>query len=243
MWLWMWMALAGAAELSCDLRGLPVRIVYEASGKVVVYDGSEVLAKAQGDPLQVSEMKATCLGDRFRLVRGGNVALDGDHATLSVGTMEIDLGPLLDTLPADRFDPRKAGLRKARRAGSSGEWAEMDQMLSAHRPLTEPERDRLVEVLLQEGSKGGVARAWSMVAGSESPLRTEAGLALLRMHVDEGELDEVRELAAQLPDVDEACEWAGRVDWMRGKKSKARKRWATCGELSEEAQGWCGACP
>jgi hypothetical protein len=236
------MALAGAAELSCDLRGLQARIVYEPSGRVVVYDGSEVLAEAQGDPLEVSEMKATCLGDRFRLVRGGNVALDGDHATLSVGTMEIDLGPLLDTLPPERFDPRKAGLRKARRAASSGEWQEMDQLLAAHQPLTKAERDQLVEVLLQEGSKGGVARAWSMVAGSESSLRTEAGMTLLRMHVDEGELDEVQRLAEKLPDVDEACEWAGRIDWMQGKKGKARKHWATCGALSEEAEAWCAGC-
>jgi len=117
------MALAGAAEMTCDMRGLSVRIEYDEAGEVTVFDGEEVLAKAQADPIVVSETKASCVGDRFRLIRGGNVAQDGDHATLSVGTMEMDFGPLLDTLPAERFDPHKAGVRKARRSAAKGDFS------------------------------------------------------------------------------------------------------------------------
>ena len=33
------MALAGAAEMTCDMRGLSVRIEYDEAGEVTVYDG------------------------------------------------------------------------------------------------------------------------------------------------------------------------------------------------------------
>lgn len=239
--LW-WMALAGAAEMTCDMRGLSVRIEYDEAGEVTVFDGEEVLAKAQADPIVVTETKASCVGDRFRLIRGGNVAQDGDHATLSVGTMEMDFGPLLDTLPEERFDPHKAGVRKARRSAAKGDFVGMDQHLQQVQPITVEERDALVEVLLQEGSRTAVGRAWAFLSGGDSPHRREAGLTLLKMHAEEGELDNVKALAAKLPDEPEACEWTGRVDWIRGKKGKAKKQWATCSELSEEALGWCGDC-
>ena len=58
----------------------------------------------------------------------------------------------------------------------------------------------------------------------------------------EGSIDAARELVEKLENVAGYCEWAGRVDWARGKKGKARKRWMTCTELSEEARAWCGTC-
>ncbi len=242
MLLTLWLALAGADELSCEMRGLPVRIVYEASGLVTMYDGEEVLAQAQAEPFPTKDVRASCSGDRFRLVRGGNQSADGSHATLSVDTMELDLGPVLDTLPPERFDPRLAALRRAKRAAGEAAWTELDQALKGLAPLHADERDAVVDALLREGSKAAVARAWSLVEPGESRLRKEAGLTLLRMHAEAGDLDAVVTIATALPGVDLACEWLGRVDWMAGKKGKARKQWASCGVLSEEAQDWCDGC-
>jgi hypothetical protein len=237
----VWLTLAGAAELTCDLRGLQARIVYDQAGDVVVYDGTEVIAQAQAGPLDPTT-RASCVGDRLRLVSGSNVSADGSHATLSLGTVEMNLGPVLDTFPPERFDPRQAGLRHARRAAASGAWVQLDLALTPHLPLTPDERDRLVEVLLRDGTQAAVARAWTLVAEGDSPYRRETGLTLLRMHIDAGTLEAIADLSAKLPAEPLACEWSGRIDWLDGKKAKARKTWATCASLSDEALAWCGSC-
>ena len=240
-WIAWWM-LAMAAEQGCELRGLPVRVVYEASGVVTVYDVDEVLAEVETGGLKVEETRVSCSGDRIRLVQGGNVDEEGAHSALSIDAIDLNFAPVLDALPAERFDPHAAGVRRARRAAAKADFVAMDQHLQQVQPISASERDGLVEVLLREGSRASVGRAWSLVAGSTSPHRGEAGRTLLEMHLDEGSIDAARELVEKLEDVAGYCEWAGRVDWARGKKGKARKRWMTCTELSEEARAWCGTC-
>lgn len=234
------LAAAVAAEITCEMRNLEVRIEYEASGRVVIYDGDEVLAEADGDAMPLDGSTAHCVGDRFRLVRGGNLAMDGDHATLSVGTMEIDMGSLLDTLPPERFDARLAALRRARRAAFRADWVALDTEMAAARPLTEPELASIVEVLLQQSDEASLARAWTMVQQRPGAQRAEVGMTRARRAVDAGQTAEALELLLVLDDVAAACEMAGDLAWMEGKKGKARKQWATCSALSEQGVERCG---
>ena len=112
-WIAWWM-LAVAAEQGCELRGLPVRVVYEASGVVTVYDVDEVLAEVETGGLKVEETRVSCSGDRIRLVQGGNVDEEGAHSALSIDAIDLNFAPVLDALPAERFDPHAAGVRRFR---------------------------------------------------------------------------------------------------------------------------------
>jgi hypothetical protein len=223
----LWIALAGAAELTCDYRGLQATVRWEVDGHIELIDGDEVLTVVAGSPMDPDTAAGSCRGEGARFVWGGD-----EQITMSVQTQSVDFGPLLDVLSAARFDPSQAPFRRARYHGKAGNpegvWKWVGASLDT---LTEPQAVAVAGWLASSEELKLLEAAWRLTP--EALRQADDGVALgVRVaegRLATGSLDEADALFAQLePRSTAACMGRARVLEERGRKGPARKQRAAC---------------
>lgn len=220
------LSLASAADVACTYRGLDATVRWSPEGQVLFLDGDEVLIEVEADPMPAGA-NAGCHGDGVRFIWG-----TGEQATLSVGRQSIDFAPLLDVLPAERFDPGQAAFRRARYHGRKGDpegvWRWIEPATGA---LNEAQGAQVAGWLDGSGQLALCEAAWSLTP--EAHRDTAPGQArrnaLAAARLAAGDPDGAEALYAPFVATDlAACNGLADVLEARGKAGPAKRQRGRC---------------
>lgn len=215
---------AFAGGRTCEYRGLPMEVSWDAAGHVAVLDAGEPVLTVEVGPLP-GVVVGSCRDDGLRLV--------ADEATgrFNVTTLQVDFGAAFDDMP-ERFLPDRVQTLAGERAAAVGDWA------AVARALVAGARQEAVldAVIRQAGTDGDALEA----ARAALPASDAVDGALARAHLVAGRLDAARALVP--PD----SVIAGEILWAEGERGPARRIWMAAAArgvvLPEDVRARCPRC-